>query len=203
MRIVDVAAAHPLTRMRVSKEIVGFRNEESLLESSDSVQKGEAEAEKSMLTTESVENFKRRKYKTLIRDYGASFNTAAVETTGGLGKEFRDLLDDIAHEAIINQSGWEKEEIISGIRNASAVAIQIGNARLIHENRSRILRRQIYRARGDSESDGTRNQNSKRQKRNHKPSSTTAFSTSTSATHSNRPVTEFLLPSSFSVASTW
>jgi hypothetical protein len=84
-------------------------NDEEESESSGSEEKEEAITQENMMTTESVENMKRRKYRNMIRDYGASFTTAAVETMGGLGKEFRDLLDDMALEAMVNESGWEKK----------------------------------------------------------------------------------------------
>jgi hypothetical protein len=91
------------------------------------------------------------------------------------------------------------KEIISGIRNAAAVAIQVGNARLIQENRSRILKRQVNFVRSENYERGNRKR--MRQKQNMNPLSSTTTSTSTSSAHSNRPVTELLLPSSFSVAS--
>jgi hypothetical protein len=177
MRIVDVAVVHPLTQVRVSKEIEANEESEEESESGDSDEVEEAETQDMrMITIESVENMKRRKYKSLIRDYGAGFNTAAVETMGGLGKEFRDLLDDIAHEAMTNESGWEKEEIISGIRNAAAVAIQIGNARLIHENRNRILRRQVNLIRREASERGNRNKRRQRQNTNILSSNTASTS---------------------------
>src|ERR1700720_2338680 len=157
-----------------------------------------------MIAMESVESFKRRKYANMIRDYGAEFSTAAVETIGGLGKEFRELLHDIAHEAMANESGWEKQEVITGIRHAAAVAIQVGNVRVIQENRSRIIRSHTNNVKIHEDKRGRRNTNRNKQKQNvslpASPASATSAnsssstpSSSSSSSYFNRPATEFLL----------
>ncbi|MGH2639065.1 MAG: hypothetical protein ACRDF4_07275, partial [Rhabdochlamydiaceae bacterium] len=127
MRIIDVAVVHPLTRARVSKEIdrdgdadrdrngdgdLDYSMEENVVpvahEPEVSEHMRQCHTTRMLTSTESVEYMKRRKYANMIREYGAEFSTAAIETTGGLGKEFRELLNDIAHEAMVNASGWDK-----------------------------------------------------------------------------------------------
>jgi hypothetical protein len=225
MCIVDVAAAHGLTLVRVNAEIgVDSTDVDSDSERSDG---GSAESELDLQnrlachlssrekTLEAVELAKRRKYKELIRDHGATFTTAAVETTGGLGKELRELLDQIGHEAMSNQIGWSKDEVITGVQNAVAVAIQVGNARLIQDNRTRIVRSKLEevkgaegrqarkggtRRRGKSRKDLPKHKDSSEQKdlSEHKESTNPPHITSS---QSNRPATVVSLPSSFSVAS--
>ena len=90
---------------------------------------------------------KRKKYKKLMEENNAQFSTAAVETTGGLGKEFRELIAFVSLVAQEESCGWEPDEIINGVKCAAAVAIQIGNARLMIENRNRIAKRHLYVAR--------------------------------------------------------
>jgi hypothetical protein len=218
MRIVDVAVVHTLTQSKINTESnreSTVTDEEASNAESESDHEQDLESkrmEKRMIATESVESFKRRKYANMIRDYGAEFSTAAVETTGGFGKEFRELLDDIAHEAMANESGWEKQEVITGIKHAAAVAIQVGNARVIQENRSRIIRSHtnvIRSATVHKDKAGRRNRNKQKQSVNvlASPASAnpsapcTSISLSSSSSSSHRPATEFLLPSSFSVAS--
>jgi hypothetical protein len=102
-----------------------------------------------MAAAKKAEDFKRNKYKLLTHENGAKFSTAAVETTGGLGKEFRDLIDFVSLVAQEERWGWEPNEIINGMKCAAAVAIQIGNARLIIESRNRIAKRHLYNIRQD------------------------------------------------------
>ena len=102
-----------------------------------------------MVATKIAEELKRKKYKVLIKENRATFSTAAVETTGGLGKEFRELIDFVSLAAQEEKCGWEPNEIINGMKCAAAVAIQVGNARLMIENRNRIAKRHLYNIRQD------------------------------------------------------
>ena len=86
---------------------------------------------------------KQTKYADMISKYGAKFTGAALETTGGFSKGFRDLIQVIMRESINKCTGWDKEELIKGIINAVAVAVQVGNARIIKDNRYQILKRNL------------------------------------------------------------
>ena len=212
MKIIDVAVVHPFTQAKLHSHssaqthTTDSTDEEGRsLADSNTTSNNESNADErrngGMSATEAVEKMKRRKYATLIRDYGASFSTAVAETTGGLGKEFRDLLDDIAHEALGNESGWEKEEMIAGATQAVAVAIQIGNARLIHANRNQILKRQLYSISRGQERKSRQRKSKRRASTSTSISSVPAPAFTFTSQHSHRPAAEFSLPSSSSVAS--
>ena len=96
-----------------------------------------------MVATKTAEDAKRKKYARLTRENSARFITAAMETTGGMGKELRDFLDDVSLIAQEERNGWEAMEVASGIRCAAAIAIQVGNARIITESRHRIAKRAL------------------------------------------------------------
>ena len=185
IHIIDVTVVHPLTQNRVT----GSRDTDTAADTADRT---------AMPATDQIEKLKRQKYKKLIADHDALFSTAAVETTGGLGKEFRELLKDVAHEAQTNVSGWELGDIMTGMRSAVAVAIQIGNARLIKDNRNRILKKHLYYIRQEER---LRSAPSTRRKTQNRGTGRQSLGTQQIPTIIDRPLTDLLPPPSFSVSS--
>ena len=112
------------------------------------------------------------------------------------------LLKDVAHEAQTNVSGWELGEITTGMRSAVAVAIQIGNARLIKDNRNRILKKHLYYIRQEERLRSAPSTRRKTQNRRIvRLSLGSTACTPPNLTIIDRPLAEFLLPPSFSVSS--
>jgi hypothetical protein len=60
-----------------------------------------------------------------------------MESTGGMGEELRELIDFVSLVSQSEMNGWDATEVANGIRCAAAVAIQVGNARVIMESRHR------------------------------------------------------------------
>ena len=200
--IGDVTAVNPLTaaRTRNSQGTTGTDSESDSEDWEDTrSSRGSIDLGPGTHVTDATERWKRRKYAKLIESFKATFHTAAVETTGGLGKELRELLDKVAREALTNETGWDKGDLLTGMTQAIAVAIQIGNANLIHANQTRILRGPVAPIQHGS---ATRTSSRRRlRRRGAAPCSGTTCNTSASqAPPSIGPATEFSLLPSFSVA---
>jgi reverse transcriptase-like protein len=98
----------------------------------------------SMTAIKTAEEAKKKKYAKLMSENGhGRFVTAAMESTGGMGKEFRELVDLVCLVSQEENGGWSAEEVGNGIRGAAAIAIQMGNARIIMESRQRLAKRAV------------------------------------------------------------
>src|SRR4051794_9488156 len=96
-----------------------------------------------VMVAKAAEDAKRKKYATLLKENKARFLTAAMESTGGMGKELRELIEFVSLVSKSEMNGWDATEVTNGIRCAAAVAIQVGNARVIMESRRQLARRAI------------------------------------------------------------
>jgi hypothetical protein len=145
MRIIDVTIVDPLNKTNLARAGVHNSNHQSNRTGTNSgnVNVTVNSNEMLMVATKAAEKDKLKKYAKLVSDYGAKFSTAAAETTGGLGKEFRELIEFISIVAQEEREGWEMTEVVNGIRCAVAVAIQVGNARIITESRNRIAKSRL------------------------------------------------------------
>jgi len=137
MLIVDVTIVDPLNTTNLARAGIRVRNDQ-LNSSSESVNSND-----NMAATRYAEGEKSRKYKRRIDENRAKLLTAAVESTGGFGKQFREFLTFVSLVAQEEECGWEAGEISNGIRCAAAVAIQVGNARIVTESRNSIARRRL------------------------------------------------------------
>ena len=89
MRIIDVTIVDPLNKSNLARAGVTLHHD--------------------MVATTVAEKDKQRKYAKLVAEYGAKFSTAAAETTGGLGMEFRQLIEFISIVAQEEREGWGDE----------------------------------------------------------------------------------------------
>lgn len=143
MRIIDVTIVDPLNKTNLARAGVRkahHRRFYRTTNTSSSTDVNMGNSEMGMVATKAAEKEKSKKYAKLISEYGARFQTAAAETSGGLGKEFRELIEFISIVAQEEREGWEMREVVNGLRCAVAVAIQVGNARIITESRNRIAK---------------------------------------------------------------
>jgi uncharacterized protein YdbL (DUF1318 family) len=93
--------------------------------------------------TEIIEKRKNKHYQQLVQENDAVFHTAAAFTTGKLGKEFRQLHDLISSIAQEEHGGIDPAEIVEGMRGSVAVAIQVGNAMVIHQSWVALAKRNM------------------------------------------------------------
>ena len=70
----------------------------------------------------------------------ATFLTAAIHTTGGMGEDFIQLLDELSGSFCSVPSGWEAAELVAGVRAAVAIGLQKGNARIMADNRVAVTK---------------------------------------------------------------
>lgn len=148
VHIVDVTAIHPLTIdkiKRITSKLNQLQNE--MIDDDEEINSElelEKEEEQTQIGLTTAGKQKRQKYKEMIHEHQARFSTAAVYTTGGVSEEFRAVIDSIGTEAFKTNSGWDASEIVIGVRSAVAIAIQIGNAKIIRANRNMVLKRLMY-----------------------------------------------------------
>jgi len=81
----------------------------------------------------------------LCGKYQALFFTAAVESTGGIGKEFRYIINLIGENAVSIASGYETGEVVGVLHSSVAVAVQNGCGRIIRDNRIQVVRRNQFK----------------------------------------------------------
>ena len=93
-----------------------------------------------------AEKEKWEKYQELCGNYQALFFTAAVESTGGIGKEFRYIINLIGENAVSVASGYETGEVVGVLHSSVAVAVQNGCGRIIRDNRIKVIRINLKRS---------------------------------------------------------
>jgi hypothetical protein len=126
LHIVDVTITHPLTRRWCNKMKNTVKNIDT-----------RNEKEGAFIAAEQA---KRRKYRTLIHEHGALFSTAALHSTGGMGPELIELLEHIQTSSCTFDSPWEAQELAYLSKAVIAIALQVGNARVMTANKMAVLR---------------------------------------------------------------
>jgi hypothetical protein len=107
MHIVDATIVHSLSKTNIRRSTCRESGVPTL---------NATDSEVVMSAASAAEELKRSKYKRLVEENHAQFSTAAMETTGGFGKEFRELISFVSLVAQEEHSGWEPNEVINGIR---------------------------------------------------------------------------------------
>jgi len=137
--IIDATVVNPLNKSNMNR----VQNNKSNGNSSSSSSSDADVMNTNMVATDAVEEAKKKKYAKLTSENHGRFVTAAMESTGGMGKEFRELIDFVCLVSQDENGGWSVDEVRNGIRGAAAIAIQVGNARIIMESRQRLAKRAV------------------------------------------------------------
>jgi hypothetical protein len=127
LHIVDVTITHPLTRRWCNKLHNTVQNIDTRNEKEGAFM--------------AAEGAKRRKYRSLIHEHGALFSTAALHSTGGMGPELIKLLEHIQTSSCTFDSPWEAQELAYLSKAVIAIALQVGNARVMTANKMAVLRK--------------------------------------------------------------
>ncbi len=98
----------------------------------------QAASRRTLAAAARAERAKHNKYAELIRHQSATFLAFAVESTGAIGADAQLVY---AHIASISEDSmcWAPKDIIEGLKDAVAVAIQRGNALIAAEGCTRTL----------------------------------------------------------------
>jgi hypothetical protein len=93
---------------------------------------------------------KKKKYSEMSLLQGAEFIPFAMETYGGVHPSYWQLIKEIGTFAVDHESAWGKRDIIDHCLQATAIAVQTGNAR------AAITGSMTYRTGGNSSAGTTR-----------------------------------------------
>ena len=140
--MIDVTCREPLTRTR-AKAIANISTCRNCNDIEATVDIDGDRMYNSVLRR--AEKEKWEKYQELCGNYQAQFFTAAVESTGGIGKEFRYIINLIGENAVSIASGYETGEVVGVLHSSVAVAVQNGCGRIIRDNRIQVIRRNLFK----------------------------------------------------------
>jgi len=84
----------------------------------------------------------------LCGNYRAQFLTAAE--AGGIGKEFKSIINLIGENAVSIASGYETGEVVRVLHSSVAVAVQNGCGRIIRDNRIQVVRRNQFKEKAEN-----------------------------------------------------
>jgi len=119
MLIIDVTIVDPLNKTNIARAGTHARKHQHNSTSESAAAASTNNSNDNMVATKYAEGEKAKKYKRLVEENEATLLTAAVESTGGFGKQFREILKFVSLTAQQEDGGWEAGEISSGIRCAA------------------------------------------------------------------------------------